>query len=332
MWFKRSPPPSSPLYVEHNGELVHPHPALCSGTRALAFLLEADLGALQELCDKWLNRPARGAVRYVVPAPYVWLSYADIERITSTDPRARAMGWVPETDVAFWIPTIAMKRAAGIWIPDGFAWFPPYLFVNDVFALAAGRELYGFNKTLAQITKPSAFPEVDRFSVEAPGFSQYRPDSQAKLHPLLEVRRLPGDSSPAMHASGSIRDRLGGIFAGALGNLKSPELPGSLDVLKLLSPSSLRVVLLKQFRAIHDIDRACYQAIIETSFRLPAVRRSGLLPGRHEITLHPMDSYPIARDLGLKGSGDPLVQTSALAFFSDFDFILELGEERFRAT
>jgi hypothetical protein len=45
-----------------------------------------------------------------------------------------------------------------------------------------------------------------------------------------------------------------------------------------------------------------------------------------------LDSYPIARDLGLKGSGDPLVQTSSLAFFSDFDFILGLGEERFRAT
>ena len=79
---------------------------------------------------------------------------------------------------------------------------------------------------------------------------------------------------------------------------------------------------LKQFRDVHDPDRACYQSIVEASEKVTGFRKAGLLAGDYQLTIFPFASHPIAAELGLP----PDPQPALAAWYVDFDFVLEKGK------
>ncbi len=62
-----------------------------------------------------------------------------------------------ETEVGFWLLTLVSRRVGEMWVPDHLVWFMPYLFVDNGYAIMAGREVYGFNKMGAQFEKPERY-------------------------------------------------------------------------------------------------------------------------------------------------------------------------------
>src|SRR5262249_15234262 len=99
--------PGPPMYVDRGGEQVYSHPVSLQGVRFYSFLLKADRAALTELCERYLNRPAQGKVRYHPLLPRILLGLGDIQRAQPTDEPGSRVGWLAERDVAFWVPVVA---------------------------------------------------------------------------------------------------------------------------------------------------------------------------------------------------------------------------------
>jgi hypothetical protein len=80
------------------------------------------------------------------------------------------------------------------------------------------------------------------------------------------------------------------------------------------------MLLLKQFRDAHVPGAACYQALVLVDMVVSRFRDGGLLPDDYQVTIEPLDGEPISRELGVAESCEP-----NLAFWIDFDFVVDLG-------
>ncbi len=316
-------------YVDRGGELVFRQPYVMKGVKLNAFFLDADYAALQRTCDKYLNEPAEGNVRYVVAAPFVMLTLADIASITSSDPVDRNIGWMPEVDVAFWVPLIGLKRIAGLWLPDRFRWFNPYLFVDNAYAMAAGREVYGFHKAMGTFTLPSDFRAPDRLTVDTVGFERFAPTAEGKPYRLLAVERIadapPGTPETVWTNLNEAADAVANLFTGGSGSLTLPGFADAIPLPAFLQPQ-VSIAFLKQFRDVAQPRQACYQSIAEAPATVTEFRGGGLSLGDYQLTIAQLDSHPVAQELGLQAGPQPV----RLSAWVDYDFNMETGRELWR--
>jgi hypothetical protein len=322
-----------PLYVEHSGEQAFPAPIKLEGTHFFSFLFEADAGALRALCDQRLNGPAQGHVEYHPLVPRVLFACADIQRLQCQLPPFSNRGWMKEIDIAFWVPVVAVKRVAGVQVAERVAWFQPYLFVNDSIAVASGREVFGFPKAFGQFQIPQSFDDPARFTVDALAVEHFGPNpSQARVQRVLELRRVDGAIvEKPQREWGGLQEAFRDIMSMIVGSDGTVTLPGLGLVLQLfdfLTHRDVPLVFLKQFRDVCQGDRACYQAIIEAPATLVAFRGGGELRGKYAIQINALDTFPLVRDLGLKGPE----QEAIGAWYTDFDFIMGTGREVWRAA
>ncbi len=81
------------------------------------------------------------------------------------------------------------------------------------------------------------------------------------------------------------------------------------------------MLLLKQFRDAHEPGAACYQAVIWVDMVVSEFRGGGLLPADYQVKVEDLDGEPIMRELGVPESCRP-----RLAFWLDFDFVVQLGQ------
>ena len=63
---------------------------------------------LQGLCDRFLNLPGQNEFKYHPLVPYVLVTFTQIARMSSSQPPYSQTGWMPETEVAIWVPTVAL--------------------------------------------------------------------------------------------------------------------------------------------------------------------------------------------------------------------------------
>ena len=112
------------------------------------FILDADKEKLQALCDRYLNSAIGSAGRFVPAAGFVLLACCRLPSLRSISPPHSNFGRFVEHEVALWMLVIdkAKKR---------LYWMLPYIFVDNTFAMAMGRELYGFPKSMGTIAIPS---------------------------------------------------------------------------------------------------------------------------------------------------------------------------------
>jgi hypothetical protein len=318
------------LFVPRGGEQVFCQPLELRQVRFTSFLFHADTAALQAVCDRYLNGPSGGAVRYRPLLPRVVLGVADVGRVFPIHSPDERKGYVSEIDIAFWMPVAAYKQVLGVSFTERVAWFLPYVFVDNAWACAAGREVYGFPKEMGTFQVPRGPADPALITVDTLAIEHFGPEAQARVQRLLEVRRTDadhvGDPHQTWHQVEEVFMDFGHVLLGGAGR----TLPGVgllEELLQFFTHREVPLVFLRQFRDVADGRRACYQAVVEALTRVLHFRHAGRLAGEYRLTLNALDSHPIARELGLSGQG----QEALGAWYVDFDFILENGRELWRA-
>ena len=330
-WSKKKVRPSGlPDYVDSAvGMPVFRGPYLQQDTEMAVLFFHAQTDRLTALCDKYLNEPSAGETRYVPLMPNIAVVFANMQA-TSGDERDRQVGRLPETEVSFWILTVAMRKVGPAYLPDHLAWFLPFLFVDESNVIATGREVYGFNKQAAQFHKPTSIQRPE-FSIDVLGLTEFKPDATSQLERLLEMRQLDqiaSDEPPGVWSS--LDKARAAITPELLKTLTADVKHKVVEIAALLVTHQMRLVFLKQFRDVANTQQACYQAIIEAPLQVQIFRQGGFLRKKHVMRVNPLASHPLADVLGLRlVNGE---QQSTLGLWMKLDFMIAEGIEVWKAA
>ena len=291
---------SGPVYVDRPDEMVLRAPYAMDGVRLDSFALRADEAKLQALVHRYLEAPTRGALRYEVAAPFVFLVSAFTARVSSLDPDHARRGGMPEVDVSLWIPIFS--HASG---EARLSWFLPYVFVDSGAAMAAGREIFGFAKSVVDVDATrDEEATLTGLHVRGPVLARYAPDATVERRTLVSAAKKK--VGPAFELAPGVRD----FFA------------------KRFVDATMNLVFLKQFRQAGEGGRASYQAIVEAEAKVSTMRSWRPITTPYEVTVCDFDSHPLAAELGLPAA--PV--TTAFGVAADMDFVMHGGREVFRAT
>ncbi len=281
-----------------------------------AFLFQAELKALAALCDSLLNVSDGFPYRYEPVSASVMLVFADM-LVSSRNERDEQVGFIPESEVGFWVLTLAKRKTKHGEIPSHLAWFLPYVFVNEGNALTSGREVLGFNKQFAVIEKPARLQKPE-FSAQVMGFKQFGHGAVAKMETLLHVRPYasPRDES---------RQDFSAIQSSFFDTLLRAARTGMDKILLRIGSRVLNdaipLVFLKQFRDAQNPALACYQSIVKARLKVEKFRQGGIFLKPYMLRLFPLASHPLAQNLGLKES-----QPSKIGAWMDVDFSIGGGK------
>jgi hypothetical protein len=272
------------------------------------FPLRANLDALQQVCNNYLNfvPPEVGCFRAV--GPYAYLALLDYGEISE---RENSVGWFAQTEVYFGVPVEWYQVVNGKWIFRDWAVITPFIFVDDDFSVPLGRTVFGFPKTLARVSRTASewlknpdapitlasvqtmvFPELYKgLPLESRTFLELERDA-----PMSNVR-LPfqstGPIAPWVIAS-RFAEAAAGLGRDVLSLAQSmrifspnpwadPSFGESMlnRVLPAFAPGGRGLALnslnLKQFRNSRDPDTICYQALTNGRIELASFNAGGLL-------------------------------------------------------
>jgi len=319
-------PGALPEYVDGGlGLPVFRGPYLQQQAHMAAFLFPADPVKLGALCDRCLNISTESPFKYVPLLSNLVMIYTDM-LVASLDERDRQVGFIPETELSFWVPVLALRKTAAGYVPDHLVWFLPCLFVDEGNAIATGREVYGFNKQQAQFQKPDSI-QAPHFVASVMGFQSFGPTERAETQPLLELRRSQpaAVSAPAEiwqdwpAAQSALTSQIPGNVQGA------SDVPW-LDFATHLVMDNAPLIFLKQFRDAADTRLACFQALVEAPVKLQNFYAGGFLSGHYELNINPLASHPLSAWLGIDS------QPATLGVWMTVDFNLETGREIWRNT
>jgi len=308
-----------PDYADNGtGFPVFRGPYLQKDARCAAFLFNADMERLRTLCDQTLNISQAFRYQYVPMTSSVMLLFADM-LVSSRDERDAQIGLIPETEVSFWVLTVAMQKTRGGYIPHHLAWFLPYLLVDEANAIATGREVFGFNKLAAHFQKPGQIQKPE-FTADVLGFKKFGTDSIAQREGLLELK---ASSSAQPTRSNNLDSIKKGMAAELLKNISTNLGSGLVEFATRFINDHIPLVFLKQFRDAQNTRKACYQRLIEAPLKVETFFEGGLFLQPYTLNIASLASHPLAQNLGLNGTEN----RSTLGVWMQVDFVLENGFE-----
>jgi len=322
-----------PRYIERGGTQDIKNPFRLKDVALDAFFFRADYRALFRLVERDLDRvlaraerasPLRPSFRVVPLAPFAMFVCAQAARI-----EVPGVGYVPEVDVAFWVPVLVLRKIGPFRIPHSIAFYQPYLFVDSGQAMATGRETYGYHKMIGDFDLPTDPAHVERIETRAIAWRRFGVGEKAEKQRVFTLREKSG-ATPSPGGFTSIEELIERVIAEIAddGNeLTVKAINQVVDLLELLGRTKIEQVFLKQFRSIEDPSRACYQAVAKVGSPLRHFHRGGLLLGDFELDLADLASLPIRSDLGL----DEGVLSPFLSLFAVIDFDLDRGATLGRA-
>ena len=283
--------------MRRGGLDVLPAPWRCDNVEMHAFYVAGDLVALQSLCDRTVNAPSQGHLRYQPDSHYVIVTFQNLHELRSVAPGCENMGSHSYTEAAFWV--IVSARDAKGKKTGGPTLLIPYIFAGDSLAVATGREAYGYPKEQAVVRMPGAGSENGDYSVEALAVPQYRAGARAVVNTeIMRVRR--SDASPLAglgHAALELGADLLSVMLHARIDGSALALVG--DAVSMLLHKKLDLVFLRQLRATAAPSGCDLQQVIGSALEPLVIHKMNLLKGRYELIVPALDSHPIAADLGL---------------------------------
>ena len=316
-------------YVEYGAHTTAPPPFASSRGRFQGFLLEGDRTRIDALCERMLNVPADGAVEYMPLGHHVLMLTGSFGQVSSLAPGFEGMGFVEETQISLWVPLAAGHRDGARFVPDRLCMAVPYIFVDNPMSYVGGREDYGYPKSMGRFDPSNGLG--DPLQIQAYG-GNFAPGNQAGWHPLLELARVSANAATVTAPGGADVEVPETRWHGAqdlVALLRQPPADGTApcvwpdiafieELVKDLAHGRARQVFLKQFRDAASAGSACYQAVIEAPIQVSGI---SWRPSLHEwqVTVHPLDSHPIADDLGVS------TQTTRLTFELGMDMIVDPG-------
>jgi hypothetical protein len=288
---------------------------LQENTHLRCFFLEAKQEKLQVMCDQVFNAPTGGALKFRPFSNIILLTFAKIEQIYSLYGMDAERGKMPEIDVAFWVPLLYEHEGQ-----LQLAWYNPYIFVDNPFAMATGREGYGFPKALAQFQIPGQLSSTSPYWVKTLAMERFKTDSISQPMQVVEVIRTRHAQHPVQQLA-TIQSLLA-MLTGENERVSTRVTLGWQNLQQMLKTHEIHMVFLRQLRDIHRPEVAAYQEIIEAPSRVARVHRVGVIDGVFEVRLPANASFPIAEDLGLNVESNPVKG----AYWMDFDFFLDVGK------
>ncbi|HJV63314.1 MAG TPA: NAD(P)-binding protein, partial [Albitalea sp.] len=299
--------------------LMHPTLQL-KQSEMYGFFVQGDWDRLQATVDGTLGAVGAPAMAFKVLSPFVMLTFTRVQQAHSDWPSDRAKGWGEEIDIVTWVMVGQVGAAGGI---DDVFFHPCHIWVDDCMALVNGRELYGYPKYQCQYTMPAEGEPARRFTLAAKGFQPFSLETRLAMHPLLEVDATT-EGGP-LQALGSLEDLVEQaieLMAANLPAFLALDKQGWEHVARMLRGMEVEQIFLKQFPDASGI-KAVYQALVTAPAKVTAVRGVHLLGDEYECVLHPFDSFPLDRTLGLRLGAQPAI----LPFHLSLDFEVTAGRE-----
>ncbi len=316
----------APRFVQPGGSQTYPQPLDLQNCHLFSFVLEADATALRKICETFLNDPVNGQVTYVPLASFAMLMVAMIGKISCVNLPPDQQFWLPESDIAFWVPVLKGKTEGGLFVAESLQWFLPYVFVNNTWAAASGREIYGYPKAMSAFELPSP-DDPDHFRVNTLTVKTFGPDAEATWQRLFEIDRIGSPGGGLLRRTFHSVVEAGEAFLKAAIADRLLPIPGLgllEELFQFVVHGTMPMVFLKQFRDARVGTNACYQAVVESPAQITKFRKAGEIDADYEVTIHGFASHPIVADLGLKGTvtaaTSDWIGNVLSAWYADFDF------------
>ena len=313
---------SKPAFIELGAPQTFAAPYDMQQCRCYGFMLKADIDALHDFCDIYLNSiaPPDAEERYRAAMDRVMFVYSDMGRAVIGAAGGYRQFTVPEIDVAFWIPVVAVRRSGSAESASRFLWLMTYVNVDNIWAAASGREVYGFPKGLANVESVAGPGSLESLTVETLAVERFGPEAQAAQRRFVALRKSGPGPNPIARAWKSAGEAFSELFAFVSAARPGAALASQLG--ELVRHRRYPLVFLKQFRDVADPTKACYQSVVEAPVIIGAFRSAGLLAGDYRLEIEKLESHPVVEELGLEGH-QPRILT---AFHSDFDFQMGCGK------
>jgi Acetoacetate decarboxylase (ADC) len=284
-----------PQYVDYGALMTPPAPFRSLDTTLYGFWAQADPERLRALCAKVFSEPSGGAVSCRPISRHLMITWGQIARVSSRTPPYDQRGGVAEPQVAIWVPVLLRDPTRS---GERLAMFIPYIWLDNAMSLADGRELFGYPKSWGWLRFP---PKRGRqvWKVDAFGLN-YARDALAARHPLLEVVRSDSPTDTVAEELGSLEELARDMARRLLAKnsfLEDVEL--GLELARDVLDDRMRGVFLKQFRDVGDGLAAALQQIVEADYTILSLKAAPIL-SPHQLTVHPLDSHPVATELGLQ--------------------------------
>jgi hypothetical protein len=192
-------------YVQSVGSLDVPPPYHFPGVTVNAFVWEAQMSAVQDYCDRFLNlgTPEERGFTYK-PAPfwpYATLLFLDYPVMISSNPAPQDMGEVPygdrgivsQTEVLVSLPVVRYGLGADRLVTESeLECALPFIVVGNPMSAVCGREMLGLGKLLAEIkTGEGRYPDSFLGTVDLPGWSEMRTGVEQQMLRFITRRDRP---------------------------------------------------------------------------------------------------------------------------------------------
>jgi uncharacterized protein with NAD-binding domain and iron-sulfur cluster len=310
-------------YIARPGDEEMPLPYAFGGLTIRSFPLEADVTMLQAMCDRYLNIAPQEVAEFRPLGGLVFMQVATYKSLASSSDRE---GFFSENEISFNVLLARGRRVNGRWQAQDLAFYFPYIYVDNSWAIATGREVFGYPKAWSTLQIPPDPKHPAPVRLETMVLPVLAPGTKLELRPLIEINEhREGWLSERLHQIEDIAIGVKDYFLGHDGLLMQLDRGLLGEVLHTVTEGRIPVVSLKQYRDAVSPDRACYQAIVSAVMRITKYHGGGLLPGRYEVKIHDYASTPIARELGLKLSPDGIAEPRG-AYWISFDCTYGEGE------
>jgi hypothetical protein len=290
-------------------------PFALEGLTARVFPLRSSLDSLQRFCDSYLNFLPKEIGRFRAFVPYTYMMIIDYGRLA---PVVANLGWFAQREIFFAVPVQWYKVVNGQWRFHDWAVMTPYIFVDNDLSVPLGRTVFGWQKTIAEITPtvsnwihdPQA--PVSVATVSTMVFPELYEGRRLESRTLMEVEReapITGFGTPlnpqnpvapwmiasnlAQAAAGFGRDATGmlsGMGIMPMGDTSRADNYVTMmrklaeDTSPMRQPPIYHTINLKQFRETDQPERYCYQAITDGPMRFSSFN-GGALMGEDRIML-----------------------------------------------
>ncbi len=300
--------PNNPNFITYGGDLTVQPPFQLDRPSMFCFWFQSDCQKLQNILDKRLNFANNGK-RYVPFTSSVMLIFADTPHAYSGSDQDQ--GFITMNEAVFWILAVEQEQDGNKWKSKRLVWFIPYIFVDNPVELIAGREVAGYPKALAEVIMPKNFHYANSFVINPSSYAKFGVNSQFMVNRLMSIDNQSPESS-LMEEVNSASQAISNMksFAAGFRNSGAGICPNVIngigDVFRLfdnfmsdLFSAQMPAVFLKQFRSASNDGKACYQAIVESSFVINGFHGAWLLKAQnYSLNINHLDSFPVANDLG----------------------------------
>lgn len=262
-------------------------------------------------------------MQFRVSANLVLLTALYVQRMSSADPIGKSKGYVEEIDIGFWLHVYGGEAGKPFtWRP----WFLPiFLCVNAPSAMASGREIFGYPKSIGNIERKSVVSINDatvRVSTEQ--FEKFGPNEKSSISELFSINKR--DTFSEKKITDSDMDAMSDSFFNCYEknhNLSSNLLRA--NKASFLPIAKMPMIFLKQFRDLTTANAACFQQIASVVTESENVRIKSLSTD-WTIEIQDSASHPLRRELGLETQQQP-----ELGFAAELDFTVGFGDSLWSA-